>query len=247
MTDDAKILYQLRQLAQLTSTETQIAQIRVAQARTDAVRRELSENARNSQERGQAIVGAIRELGGVPDVVTPAVGRFSALVKSALEQSEPLDEALLDDLSLEHQLLDRARYLKALAEATKQQKVKKLAERLITAHSATVDWITTVLAEEALGGPAALRATPLQRLTSTSPALGASYAPVDQRHPDVVDGTGAGQELEGLEDEADRGVADLGELVLRQRLHIAAADPKHARRRPVEAAEQVHERRLARA
>ena len=33
----------------------------------------------------------------------------------------------------------------------------------------------------------------------------------------------------------------------RQRRDVAAADPQHARRRPVEAAEQVHQRRLARA
>lgn len=32
-------------------------------------------------------------------------------------------------------------------------------------HTAIVEWISTVLAEEALGGPAALRATPLQRAT----------------------------------------------------------------------------------
>ncbi|MDT7702731.1 MAG: hypothetical protein QOJ30_5056, partial [Pseudonocardiales bacterium] len=38
-------------------------------------------------------------------------------------------------------------------------------EQLVTAHTATVDWLTTVLAEEALGGPAALRATPLQAVT----------------------------------------------------------------------------------
>jgi hypothetical protein len=50
-----------------------------------------------------------------------------------------------------------------LAETAEQPKARALAERLITAHSATVEWLTVVLAEEALGGPAALRATPLQR------------------------------------------------------------------------------------
>ncbi len=172
MTDNNdKILFQLRQLAQLTSTEAQIAQVRISQARTDAVRRELSQNASNAEDRLQAIVDAIREFGGVPDVVTPAVGRVAAAVKSTVEQAEPLDEALFDDLSLEHQLLDRARYLKVLADTAKQTKVKKLAERLITAHSATVDWITTVLAEVALGGPAALQATPFQRVAGGASRL----------------------------------------------------------------------------
>lgn len=171
MTDTAKLLHQLRQLAQLTSTEAQIAQVRISQARTDAVRRELTKNAGNADDRLQAIIDMTRELGGIPDVVTPVVGRLAATVKSTVEQAEPLDEALLDDLSLEHQLLDRARYLKVLAETAKQAKVKKLAERLITAHTATVDWITTVLAEEALGGPAALQATPFQRVAGGASRL----------------------------------------------------------------------------
>lgn len=50
----------------------------------------------------------------------------------------------------------------------KLPKIAGLADRLVTAHSATVEWLTTVLAEEALGGPAALAATPLQRLAGTA-------------------------------------------------------------------------------
>ena len=46
--------------------------------------------------------------------------------------------------------------------AAKHKDVEELATRLITAHSATVEWLTTVLAEDALGGPAALRRTPMQ-------------------------------------------------------------------------------------
>ena len=159
----AKIQEQLRALLQLTQTEAQIAQARVGQARTDAVRRELTENGRNAEERARVIGDALRELGGYPDVVTPVVGRVSAFVKTALEQVEPLSEALLQDLQLEHQLVDRARYLKALGTAGDQPKIVKLADRLVGAHSATVDWLTTVLAEDALGGPAALASTPLQR------------------------------------------------------------------------------------
>ncbi|GCE43776.1 hypothetical protein Rhow_008074 [Rhodococcus wratislaviensis] len=94
------------------------------------------------------------------------------------------------DLTLEHQLLDRARYLKVLAAATQRTEIEALAFRLITAHSATMDWLTIVLAlliayfhmwqrdrtvradegdaEDALGGPAALRRTPLQAVAGTA-------------------------------------------------------------------------------
>jgi hypothetical protein len=163
--DTTTVLAQLRALLDLTNTEIQIAETRVAQARTDAVRTELTQNAANGRERAEAIEGAIRDLGGFPDVIGPFFGRAAAAVKALTEQAQPFDEALLGDLALEGQLLDRARYLKALAVAARQPEIESLANRLITAHSATVDWLTTVLAEDALGGPAALRRTPLQILT----------------------------------------------------------------------------------
>lgn len=166
--DTTKLLAQLRVLLDLTSTEIQIAETRIAQARTDAVRRELTQNAANGRERAEAIESAIRDLGGLPDVLGPFLGRAAAAVKALTEQAEPFDEALLGDLALEDQLLDRSRYLKALAVAAKNPEVESLASRLINAHSATVDWLTTVLAEDALGGPAALRRTPLQMATGTA-------------------------------------------------------------------------------
>jgi hypothetical protein len=52
--------------------------------------------------------------------------------------------------------------------AGKHTDVRELADRLTTAHAATVNWLTTVLAEEALGGPAALRRTPLQATAGTA-------------------------------------------------------------------------------
>jgi hypothetical protein len=171
MTDTTTLTRQLRALLLLTQTEEQIARTRVGQARTDAVRRELTQNADNAAERTEAITKELRRLGGVPDVVTPALGRLNAFVKSTFEQAEPLDEALLQDLALEHQLLDRAIYLKVLAETAEQTAVRNLAERLVTAHRATVEWLTVVLAEEALGGPAALRATPLQRVAGGATRL----------------------------------------------------------------------------
>ncbi|MBB3085313.1 hypothetical protein [Geodermatophilus sabuli] len=174
--DTAKIVNQLRALLLLTQTEEQVARTRVSQARTDAVRRELNQNADNAADRTKAITEQLRTLGGVPDVVTPAVGRLAAVLKAGFEQGEPIEEALLQDLSLEHQLLDRATHLKVLAEKAELPKVKALAERLVTAHSATVEWLTVVLAEEALGGPAALRPTPFQRVAGG--AVRVANAPV---------------------------------------------------------------------
>jgi hypothetical protein len=169
--DTTRLLAQLRTLLDLTNTEIQIAETRVVQARTEAVRRELTQNAANGRERAEAIEAAIRDLGGFPDVIGPFLGRAAALVKALTEQAEPFDEALLGDLALEDQLLDRARYTKALAVAAEQRDIVDLADRLITAHSATVDWLTTVLAEDALGGPAALRRTPLQAAAGTAVRL----------------------------------------------------------------------------
>jgi hypothetical protein len=164
MTDTTTIVTQLRALLTLTRTEEQVARIRVGQARTDAVRRELAQNATHAAERSAAITEQLRALVGVGDVVAPVLGRLTALVKGTLEQAEPIDEALLQDLQLEHQLLDRATYVKVLAGTADLPEVVALAERLITAHSATVEWLTVVLAEQALGGPAALVATPTQRV-----------------------------------------------------------------------------------
>ena len=168
MTDNTKIINQLRALVLLSQTEEQIARTRVGQARTDAVRRELNQNADNAAERTREITDQLRALGGVPDVVTPAIGRLSAVLKATFEQAQPLEEALLQDLQLEHQLLDRATYVKVLAEKAELPKVRQLAERLIEAHKATVEWLTVVLAEEALGGPVALQPTPFQRVAGTA-------------------------------------------------------------------------------
>jgi len=166
-TDTAKITHQLRALVLLTQTEEQIARTRIAQARTDAVRRELTENADHAAERTKAIAEQLRALGAVPSVITPAIGRLSAMVKATFEQAAPLEEALLQDLQVEHQLVDRATYLKVLAEQAELPEVGDLAERLITAHTATVEWLTVVLAEDAMGGPTALQPTPLQRVAGT--------------------------------------------------------------------------------
>ncbi len=116
MSHNTKIINQLRALVLLTQTEEQVARTRISQARTDAVRRELTQNADNASQRSLEITEALRALGGVPDVVTPAIGRASAMLKATFEQVAPFEEALFTDLQLEHSLLDRATYLKVLAD-----------------------------------------------------------------------------------------------------------------------------------
>jgi len=162
VTTQAHMIAQLRSMLQLTQTEVQVARIRVSQARTEAIRKELTENARNAELRTGEIADQLQRLGGVADIVSPLVGRVGAVVKATVEQAGPVDEALLGDLTLEHQLRDRAVYLRGLAEAAKDSNVRRLADRLEKAHSATIEWLTTVLAEHALGGPPALQPTPLQ-------------------------------------------------------------------------------------
>ncbi|SDC76277.1 hypothetical protein SAMN05660690_2449 [Geodermatophilus telluris] len=202
-TTHAKIVNQLRALVLLSQTEEQIARTRVSQARTDAVRRELTQNADNATERTRLITAELRELGGVPDVVTPAVGRLSAVLKATFEQAEPIEEALLQDLTLEHQLLDRATYLKVLAQRAQLPKVERLAEGLVTAHKATVEWLTVVLAEEALGGPAALQPTPFQTVAGVAArAANAPYRFVANRVNEVLDT--AVQRRQRVEDEVSQ-------------------------------------------
>ncbi|MCO1653520.1 ferritin-like domain-containing protein [Pseudonocardia humida] len=158
------IIAQLRAIEQLTRTEALTARIRVAQARTDEVRRELRDNAADADRRIERITARLRALDAAPDVLTPTISRVVTLVKSTLEQAQPVEEALLTDLTLEHQLRDRARYVKVLAKRAGLPAVEKLADDLVAKHGETIEWITTVLAEEALGGPAKLAPTPLQRV-----------------------------------------------------------------------------------
>ena len=165
MTDTATLITQLRVLAQLTRAEAQVARSRVAQASTDDVRDDLRRNAADADARAARIGGLLHELGALPDPVTPLVGRVASLVRGAMEQAQPLDEALLGDLALEHQLRDRARYVAELAGAADQPAVHELAVDLEAAHTETVEWLTGVLADLA-GGQAALQASPLQRLAA---------------------------------------------------------------------------------
>ncbi|PRC58293.1 hypothetical protein C6A85_29225, partial [Mycobacterium sp. ITM-2017-0098] len=57
----ATLIAQLRTVLDLTHTEIQVAETRVAQARTDAVRRELTQNAENARLRATTIEKTIRD------------------------------------------------------------------------------------------------------------------------------------------------------------------------------------------
>jgi hypothetical protein len=69
--DTSTVLAQLRTALDLTNTEIQVAETRVSQVRTDAVCRELSQNAANGRAPAEATETAIRKLGGFPDVIGP--------------------------------------------------------------------------------------------------------------------------------------------------------------------------------
>jgi hypothetical protein len=157
-----KHISQLRALHRLTNSEIQTAQTRLAQARNDTVRQQFTTNAANARERARLIAAVLRELGGIPDVITPALGRATALAKTVAVQGQPISTALFGDLALEHQLLDRAIYLEALADAADHVDARLLARRLQAAHQETIEWITSVLAQEAAGEPTAVRPTPVQ-------------------------------------------------------------------------------------
>ena len=169
MTETATLITQLRVLAQLTRTEAQVARLRVTQANTDDVRDDLRQNAADADARATRIVGTLNDLGALPDPVTPLIGRVATLVRGAVEQTQPLDEALLGDLALEHQLRDRARYVAALAEAAGLPAVQALAADLEAAHTETVHWLTRVLTDLA-GGHAALPCV-LRRDSPSTPCI----------------------------------------------------------------------------
>jgi bacterioferritin (cytochrome b1) len=192
MTDFAALITQLRVLAYLTRTEAQVARLRVAQATGDDVREELRRNAADADARAARVAGVLRDLGALPDPVAPALGRVAALVRGTLEQTQPLDEALLGDLALEHQLRDRARYVATLADAVDLPNVRALADDLVAAHTETVDWLRGVLDDVAAGRRAALNASPLQRVAAqvTRAANAPARPALDQVGAAVTDTVG---------------------------------------------------------
>ena len=162
MSAKTELLAQLNALLRLTNTETMIAETRRAQATRADIERELATNAEKGRERAQMLADSIRQLGGVPDVVGVAAGRLAATAKAAAEQGQAFTDAVLGDLALEHELLDRTRLAMMIADQLELRAPRRTLERLERAHTETIEWLMTRLAEVAAGGPAALRPTPMQ-------------------------------------------------------------------------------------
>ena len=87
----------------------------------------------------------------------------------------------------------------------------------------------------------------LERLLGAPAALLVLDPGVDQRQLDVVQGVGPRQEVEGLEHEPDLLVANARQLVVGELPDLLALERVGAAGGRIEAADQVHERRLARA
>src|SRR5882762_10706640 len=77
--------------------------------------------------------------------------------------------------------------------------------------------------------------------------LGAAALPgVDERHLDVVESARPRDEVEALEDKTDLPIADLGKPVVIELCDIGAVEQVTPAGRHIEAADDVHQRRLAR-
>ena len=244
------LLSELKDLLRLTAFEQTVATVRRAQARTSPIERELAENAEKAGERLSLLKSAVASVGGTPDVLTPVLGRAGAFVQSQVNQVQTLQGALLGDLALEHQLRDRTRYARTLAQTLGETQVLPVLDRLETAHTATIDWLETRLTEVGRTGTSALRATPVQaavtavRRTATAPlhALGGG---LNRAGGLVARVTGrAPQPLQDLLADVEDTAARVGDRVvdLTERGTAAAtAVGRKAGARTEQAAEQVAE------
>lgn len=170
------LLSELQDLLRMTAFEQTIANVRRVQAASSAVAEELAANAQKAGERRQLLAEAVRQAGGVPDVVGSALGKAGAFVQTQVNQVQTLQGALLGDLALEHSLRERARYARTLAESLGYTQVIPVLDRLETAHTATIEWLETRLTEVGRTGTSALRATPVQAVVTTARrALGVPF------------------------------------------------------------------------
>jgi len=171
------LLGELRELLRLTAFEQTVATVRRAQAASTPIAQELAGNAQKSGERIALLAQAVRQVGGVPDLIAPLVGRFGAFLQAQVNQVQTLQGALLGDLALEHQLRDRARYARTLAVTLGETGVLPVLDRLETAHSETIGWLEQRLDEVGRSGTSALKATPVQVAVGSALKLaGAPFA-----------------------------------------------------------------------
>src|SRR5918995_1801516 len=111
MANNNKIVNQLRVLVLLTKTEEQVARTRISQARTDAVRRELTQNADNAAARTIEITEALRGpaalvatpvqkvAGGVARAVNAPVRFWASTVNGTVETVRNAGEETSDRFS----------------------------------------------------------------------------------------------------------------------------------------------------
>ncbi len=170
---ERQLVAELQQLLRLTATEAALARLRATQAATEAFRREITENAEGADAQSAELREAIAGFGVAPDLVGAALGRATALAQTISAQGLPLTEALLSDLGLEHALVERARFVASLADTAQRSDLVELARRHAADHQRTVEWLRIRLAEVAIGGPAALKATPGQALSGAAQRLAA--------------------------------------------------------------------------
>ena len=93
---------------------------------------------------------------------------------------------------------------------------------------------------------AVVDADAFQRVHGLLAAVGAAEARVEQGQLDVLQNRGARQEVEGLEDETDLLIAHARQCAIRHLRDVFAVEPVLAARWRVQAAEDVHQRGLAR-
>src|SRR5262245_57980148 len=86
-----------------------------------------------------------------------------------------------------------------------------------------------------------------QRLQRSRPSFGGGRVCVQQRQLDILDGAGAGEQVELLKDEPDLLAPDISQLVALESADADAIERVGTGRRYVEAPEDVHQRGLPRA
>jgi bacterioferritin (cytochrome b1) len=161
------LLSELQDLLRLTAFEQTIANVRRLQARATPIAQELAANAVKSGERKALLSDAVRQVGGVPDVVGAGMAKAGAFLQTQVNQVQTLQGALLGDLALEHSLRERARYARTMADKLGYDQVVPVLDRLETAHTATIEWLEARLSEVAETGTSALKATPAQSAVMT--------------------------------------------------------------------------------
>jgi len=162
------LVSELQNLLRLTAFEQTIAAVRRSQAATTSIAEELRANYGKSVERSRLLSDAVRQAGGVPDVVGSALSKAGAFLQTQVNQVQTLQGALLGDLALEHQLRERTRYARTLAESLGYLQLIPVLERLDVAHTATIEWLEARLTEVGRTGTSALEATPVQALVGAT-------------------------------------------------------------------------------